>query len=340
VTQWLGAAVDVDAQRTAAEYLREMMEAVPQIVYTSGPDSGVDYYNRHWYDLTGQTEEDAAGKGWINVIHPDDLPPLVEIVSSSKLAGRPYRAEYRIRRKADGTYRWHTVSARPVTDSAGTIVKWVGIATDIEDQKRREAAMRFVADASELLTSSFDVERRLQSVAYRVVPEIADWCGIYLKRDSGLEPIAIAHRDPAMVDFLFRVMNRYPSRENESMKALLSGKPVVVPVVHDEMLVAAAQDMTHLEMIRKLDVRSSIQMPIVGRGRVLGSIHVVNGASGRIFDDEDVQLIEILAKRAAVAIDNARIYERCPKCAASRSRRSTIRLKAKRKSAAIGTMRS
>jgi serine phosphatase RsbU (regulator of sigma subunit)/anti-sigma regulatory factor (Ser/Thr protein kinase) len=148
-------------------------------------------------------------------------------------------------------------------------------------------------------------------VAQRCVPEIADWCSISMNRGNNvLEPVAIAHRDRAMVDFVSRLMTRYPSRASASSRAVLSGKPFVIPVVTEDVLVAAAQDENHLGLIRKLDLRSSIAMPIVNNGHVLGAITWVNSSSGRIFDEEDIRLAEILSRRTGVAIDNARIYER------------------------------
>jgi PAS domain S-box-containing protein len=160
VQQWLGAAVDIDAQKIAAEYLREMMEAMPQIVFTSAANGGVDYYNRRWYDVTGQSEDAAIGEGWQLVIHPDDLPALAETVGAAKHDGRPYRAEYRLR-AADGTYRWHVVTARPVIDTNGDVAKWVGVATDIDDQKRLYERERRIAHTFQ------------QAALPRTLPEVA-----------------------------------------------------------------------------------------------------------------------------------------------------------------------
>jgi PAS domain S-box-containing protein len=309
--QWLGTAVDIHEQKTAAEYLRGMMEAAPQIVFTADPDGAVDYYNQRWYDLTGQSRDGASRMGWQSVIHPDDLRGLSEAWALCKMNGEPFTAEYRIRTASDGSYRWHVVSARPIREAGDEIVKWVGVATDIEDQKRREAAVRFLADASEMLTESFDVERRLEAVAERAVHEISDWCSLFLLRDGEFEPVAIAHRDRANVEFVQQLIARYPADSNSApRRAMLAGRSFFLPIVPDEMLVAAAQDAVHLELIRKLDVRSSIHVPLAARGRVMGYINFVNGGARRIFDDEDVRFAEVLAKRIAVALDNARIYER------------------------------
>lgn len=311
VRQWLGAAIDINAQQTAADYLREMMEAVPQIVFTSGPQTDADYYNRRWYDLTGQTEFEATGTGWQDAVHPDDLAGLIDRAALARAAGVPYTAEFRVRRKADGTYRWHTVTSRPVLDTSGEIMKWVGIATDIEDQKRREAGIRFVADVSELLSSSFNVEERLKLVAERAVPEIADWFLIFLNRDGWFDPVAISHRDAARVERVTQRLARFPKHlKDDDVQSLEAGRTLFTPIVTDAALCAMAVDEAHLALLRDLELRSAVRVPIMARGRLLGYVRAATSESGRIFSSEDVQLLDIVARRIGVALDNARIYER------------------------------
>ncbi len=312
VRQWLGTAIDVDDQKRGGEQMRAMMESIPEIVFTSHPLAGVDYYTKRWYDLTGQTEEEALGSGWREAIHPSDLDGLAEIVGRSKATGVPYSAEYRIRCALDGTYRWHTVTARPIVDDCGAIVRWIGVATDIDDQKRRETTLEVLAEASELLAESFDVERRLAALAEVVVPDLADWCGIHLLRgDGALESVALVHRDADRVRIAHEILRSYPTRVTPRVReALENGRTLFMRVVPDEALQRAAQDETHLGLLRALEMRSSIQVPLHTNGQVFGFIHCANGASGRIYDEQDVRMVEILAKRISIALDNARIYER------------------------------
>ncbi|HET9029043.1 MAG TPA: PAS domain-containing protein, partial [Candidatus Aquilonibacter sp.] len=311
VVQWLGAAIDIQEQKNAAEFTQRIMSAVPQIVFVSDADGAIEYYNRRWYELTGQTPDEAGGFGWTPAIHPDDVDLLGDLWQRAKATASPFIAEYRIRRASDGTYRWHMATSHPISGDDGRIVRWIGVATDIDDQKRRESVLRFLADASELMAESFDVERRLQIVADRAVPEFADWCGIYLLKKREMLPVAIAHRDPEQVRLAHQLLREYPVDVTDAViEQMLAGRSSFMPVIPESALHKAARDERHFEIMRKLEMRSSIQVPLSINGQAFGFVHFVNGPSGRIYDHADLKTGEIIARRISVAIDNARIYER------------------------------
>ena len=311
LAQWLGAGIDIQETKSSSEYTQRLMAAVPQIVFMSDKNGAAEYYTRRWFELTGLTPEESLGEGWSLAIHPDDIPKLVDVGMRARERGEPYVAEYRIRRASDNTFRWHMVTAQPIRDPGGEVVRWIGVATDIDDQKRREFVLRFLADSSELLAESFDVEQRLQVLAERAVPEFADWCGIYVIRDDEIVPVAISHRDPEQVRMAHQLVREYPVElDDRTIEFLRSGRTMFMPVIPDDALKQAARDERHLILMRQLEMRSSIQVPLYLNGRSFGFIHFVNGPSGRIYDTGDVQTVEILAKRISVAMDNARIYER------------------------------
>ena len=126
-----------DAKRLGEEYFAALAEAIPQIVWTAIPGGGIDYCNQRLYELTGGSPEDTMGWGWKNLIHPDDLPFALRDWESSRLTGKSYEVEYRLRTAAGG-YRWHLVRATPLRDAAGNIVKWFGACADIDDQMRHQ----------------------------------------------------------------------------------------------------------------------------------------------------------------------------------------------------------
>ena len=312
VEQWLGAAIDIDDEKRSADYLRRLMDAVPQILFTCDPSGSVDFYNERWFEFTGAARDSFGGDAWRAIVHPEDEDRVARTWAESVARGEFYQCEYRLLWAADGTYRWHTVSTAPIRDPDGNVVKWVGVATDIDDQKRREKALEFLAKTSELLTESFDVNERLAAVAALAVPEIADWCGVHLLRgEREMMPVAIKHRNPKFVRLAEDLLRSYPVVVNdEVLDMIASGKPRYFPVIPDEAIRAAAQDDRHYKLMTQLEMRSSVQVPLQSNGQPFGFIHFVNGISGRIYTEEDVQLFEILGKRISVAIENARIYER------------------------------
>ena len=112
-----------------------LANAIPQIVWTANPDGWLDYYNDYWVTYTGMSVEQTQGWGWAPVLHPDDLQHCVDVWKHSVDTGEPYEIEYRFRRASDRSYRWHLGRALPVRDANGTILKWFGTCTDIQDQK-------------------------------------------------------------------------------------------------------------------------------------------------------------------------------------------------------------
>ncbi|HET8666483.1 MAG TPA: PAS domain S-box protein, partial [Terriglobales bacterium] len=140
------------ALRTSERRFRSVVEAMPQIVWTATPDGALDFYNQRWYDYTGLSYEQSKGWGWQPVLHPDDLQRTLDVWSDAVRSGNAYQVEYRFRRH-DGVYRWHLGRAVPLRDSEGRILKWFGTSTDIDEQKRAEAAK---AELAAIVESSED----------------------------------------------------------------------------------------------------------------------------------------------------------------------------------------
>jgi len=128
--------------RESEARLRVLADAMPQIVFTAKPDGTVDYFNRKWYELTGSPADDVSAEAWMAALHPSDRPAGAESWLASVRAGRPHENEARIWSAVAGTYRWHLARALPVRDESGAIIHWYGTATDIDDHKRAEQALR------------------------------------------------------------------------------------------------------------------------------------------------------------------------------------------------------
>jgi diguanylate cyclase (GGDEF)-like protein/PAS domain S-box-containing protein len=130
----------VDAAQDGEARFRMLAEAIPQIVWTATAAGSVDYCNRRWYELTGFTEEQTVGSGWCDAIHPDDQPVASRNWETVVGSGDPFEMEYRLKNHAGG-FRWQLVRATPMRESDGTIVKWFGGCTDIEDQRQTQQVL-------------------------------------------------------------------------------------------------------------------------------------------------------------------------------------------------------
>lgn len=215
-------------------------------------------------------------------------------------------------RHPDGTTHHSLVSKFPIPGPHGGPALVGGVAFDVTDRMRAEEAVRFLAEAGEVLSSSLDPEATLSAVARLVVPRLADWCSVYLTdADGGLRRLAVAHADPGKVARAEEVAVRYPPDPGDSRGVggvIRSGEPVLIPEVNDELLVEVARDADHLALLRGLGLRSAMIVPLTARDRTLGVVTFAAAESGRRYGPDDLNLARDLARRAALAVDNARLF--------------------------------
>ncbi len=296
-------------RRESEERYRQLADAMPQIVWMTDPDGQAVYYNRRWYEYTGLEPGPPSGDEWTLVVHPADLGPTVDRRTATLASGEIFEVQYRFRR-ADGAYRWHLGRAVPIHVD-GRIESWVGTATDIDHQKRTEQAQDFLLRAGAALHATLDYRVALQGVAQLAVPEIADWCVVDLvDAEERPVPLALAHADPAKVAFARELQERYPGGPDVEIASAVirRGEPVLVSDISEEALRAAAVDDLHLELMRELSLRSLMSVPVLAGTGAAAAITFAAAESGRRFTEDDLRLAEELARRAAAAIENARLY--------------------------------
>ncbi|HEY3078537.1 MAG TPA: response regulator [Chloroflexota bacterium] len=176
---------------------------------------------------------------------------------------------------------------------------------------RWQAAL--LAEASSRLAASLDYEATLGDVAELVVPALADRCQIHvIEEDGTIRRVAIAATDPAALDLVAEIERRYPIGRGDDAsvaRVLRSGEPLFYPEVDDALRSALARDEEHLKLMRSLAVRAAMVVPMKARGRVVGTMAFVLTSGGRALRSEDRTLAEDLADRAALAVDNARLYQ-------------------------------
>ena len=132
-------------KRELTQALETLAESVPVIVLRTDPSGWINWYNRRWFEFTGQTPEEAAGWGWQTAHHPVDFQRVIQEWPRALATGQPIEIEFRLRRY-DGVYRWHLARVEPVRDDKGKIVSWYGTVIDIEEQKRALERTQRLAD--------------------------------------------------------------------------------------------------------------------------------------------------------------------------------------------------
>src|SRR5215204_2044286 len=240
--------------------------------------------------------------------------PVENLPGRRALQGEPESAvTLRFRSHETGEERWSIVRSSPVTDAAGNVLYAVNVWQDATAQKRAEAAQRFLAEAGEALAASLDVEATLANIAWLAVPRLADWCVVHLvKDDSSVSQLAVAHVDPERITWAQQLQEQYPADPNTDqgvVRAVRTGRPELVPEVTDEMLVTVARDPEHLAMLRRVGLTSAMVVPMIARERSVGAISFAAAESGHRYGERDLELTQELAHRAALAVDNAHLYD-------------------------------
>src|SRR4051812_15010227 len=271
----------------------------------------------------------------VSEVLPEAGAEFVEQIRHPAETGEPTTdVEVRVATQRDpGRPRLFNASYYPVRSPDGEVIGVGAVVNDITERERaagelaqalereREARAaaeaaerraRFLAEASALLDVSLDRETTLQNVARLVISQMADWCGVdIVEPGGGFRTVAVAHVDPAKVEWARQISKRYQPDLHATTgvpNVIRTGVSELYPDVPWEMLEQAAVDEEHLELLRQLQLKSVMIVPMVARGRTLGTISIVAAESGRSYDESDLALAEELARRAAMAVDNARLY--------------------------------
>jgi GAF domain-containing protein/ActR/RegA family two-component response regulator/anti-sigma regulatory factor (Ser/Thr protein kinase) len=181
-----------------------------------------------------------------------------------------------------------------------------------DELARRGEAMRLMADVGTLLSSSLDYESVLGQLTHILVPTIADWCAVdVLDQEGRIQRLSAYHSDPAKVALAHAIQERYPNDPHAPRgvpNVLRTGQSEWMADIPDELLVAATRSEEHLELARSLGLRSYIAVPLAARGKILGALSLVYAESERRYTPDDLRYAEQLAQRAALAIDNAKLF--------------------------------
>jgi len=299
-----------NAERTL---LHELFDAMPQLGWTARPDGFIDYYNQRWYEYTGTTYEEMRGWGWQAVHDPEELPRVMEAWARSIATLQPFEQEFPLRRR-DGVYRWFLTRVSPSFDNAGALVRWVGINTDIDDLRRERDARDLLVKMSEAMNSTLDYEETVARVAKIAVPHISDMCTVYVRGENGqIDQVAAVHVDATKTNAI-KVLHAHapldPQLPYGYPKVIRTGETELVTEIRDEFFVLAARDPEHLALMRAVGARSLIVVPLKAQGKheTFGAMAFALTRGTRHFDRRDVALAEQIGARAALVIDNARLF--------------------------------
>ena len=326
---------DVTARKRGEESTRRLaaiVESSGDAIVGVGRDGRIAAWNPGAERLYGYTADEAIGMDIAETAPPDRADEARWLVRQLT-DGHTISNHRTVRQRKDGTLVDVALTLSPIRDEAGEVVAMAGIIRDISEEleierervrlleqetkaRRRaeelERRASFLVELHSALDSSLDYEEVLRRLARIAVPRLADWCAIHVRGVSGaLQRIAVTHADPERERFAWELEDRYPTDPDDTQgvpHVMRTGDPELYPEISDQMIEQAARDPEHLEILRSLGMRSAMLVPLRARGSTLGVMTLVSAESGKLFSQDDLDFASAVARRAALSVDNARLY--------------------------------
>ncbi|MDX2213433.1 MAG: response regulator [Oculatellaceae cyanobacterium bins.114] len=265
-------------------------------------------------EINGLSQADHLGHTIAELFGQSD-PTLVELFQRIYTTGAPFVSPHlaiHMPGRSDRRPGYYKVYYLPILHNGDQVESVLMYVLDETERFRLQEARRFLAESSNVLASSLDYQTTLTSIAELAVPALADWCSVHIQDDdSQTRRLVVTHVNPKKVVWAKELQQRYPYDPNEPRgvaEVIRTGKSEIYPEIPDALLVEAARDDDHLRLLREVGFSSIIVVPIKVQDRTLGAIAFTSAESGRHYDHVDLALAEELGRRAALAVENARLY--------------------------------
>lgn len=300
--------------------LVEVLDALVEAVLILSQDGTIEFANRAARtSLSDGGEEPLVGQTCAEVMAPwllseedgSEVAPGL-LVGSDPVTG-PLRAVHRLR----GELRWWRPSSTRLSDGReGTERDDAGrrllVLEDVTAVKETEVRMSVLAESGRALVESFDFEQRLVNVAHMAIPALADWCAVYLADDElSLRRVITAHRNrrrQALAERIGDLQSEQLDPASDLARVIRTGDSVLHQEISSEQLARRARTAEQLRLLRELGLRSAVIVPLRVPERTVGAMVLATDESRRRLTEEDRELAEQLGRRAAVAIENARLH--------------------------------
>jgi PAS domain S-box-containing protein len=299
------------ALRITERRYRSLVETTTQVVWTTDANGQIISDIPGWRSLTGKTFDQIRDRGWLDDVHPDDRVRVARQWKQAVKKKGVYNIEYRIRLR-DGSYRYFAVRGVPLFDPQGKVLEWFGTCTDIHDRKQGELGQKFLERAGHILTSSLDYQTRLEQLTRLAVPSLGDCCYVHIVQPDGtVRLLAEADVKPNRAKIAWELERRFPVTTDAPhglARVLRTGQPILFQDIDRKLLRSVSCNSEHEAILRKLGWRSCMAHSLIAQGRVFGTLLFCSIESRHRYNQSDLALGGELARRASVALENARLY--------------------------------
>ncbi len=301
--------IDAVAIAEGEQRYRLLANTLPQLIWTTDARGNLEYVNDRWIAYAGLDLAQSNDEGWLRAVYPDDRDGTADRWRAALASGDPLSREYRLC-DASGRCRWFLLNALAVRDGRGKTVRWIATSTDIDVAKRIEERESFLSTVSERLAASIDIATTLNSVTGLVVPRLGDWCQIDLIDEDGrFVPAAAASVRPAETALLRTLVGRPVESDMQSAleRIVARGEPIVIP--NARAFATTLPNARDRDVYRQLAAAAAIIVPLWNGDAGIGTLSLVFG-SDRTISGDDVSFVRDVARRAALSLEHARLYER------------------------------
>ena len=318
VVGWVASVTDITVRKRIEEelkaanaFLDAIIENIPLTLFIKdGRSLRYLRLNRAGEGLLGWPKETLIGKSDYDLWPQAEAERFVERDREALEADMVDIAEEPIQTRHQGVRILHTKKV-PIHDAAGHPAYLLGISEDITDRRRTEQERQFLSEVGVALSASLEYEQTLASVARLVVRNFADWSAVDVMDEEGrLSRLKVASADPDRAA-LCEVLEQMPRDRDlpHIMRSVIESKrPIVVEQVTSRYIESLGQGPGHLQALLATGVTSFVAVPLLMRGQPLGALFLGSSTLSRVFGQGDLRLAEALADRAAIAIENARLY--------------------------------
>lgn len=309
------------ALRESEERFRATFQHAPVGMCLLDLQGRFHHANSAFCRLVGHTEDELRARSFMDLTHPEDAPLNAAAVTELR-EGR--RTSYETRKRflhKDGHVVWVQLSAALVRDSAGLALHTMAQALDISDQVRAERALRVLAEAGARINAALDARRTAEALADLIVAELADTCRVAIFGPDGMvieEALRATDREGEAALRELSGPCPYDPARFPPLADVLQADELRVVSITEEWLSTVARDAAQIALARRLQLTQRLSAPLRARGHRLGALLLGRSAQRGPFMPDELHLIEELARRASVALDNGQLYEEAQRAIGAR----------------------